>query len=274
MRYLDPIRMYLFTSAIFFLLFFSFGAPKVNEEQQAAKLTNADRMELADDYQKALTQNPADSSLRRKIALLRDTSRPVAEDSVIDKAQSFSFSNKNYKSVREYDSVQAALPVNERDSWLGRQFVKQAIKIQEKYGYNNRTLHIFVDIFLHKLPYLLFLSLPFFALILKLLYHRQKQFFYSDHAVFTLYHYIFSFILLLLIFGMQALSQWLGWGIFGLLQTVLLIAWPVYLFVEMKNFYRQRKRKTLGKFLLLNMAGFIIVMILFITFLVFSIFQM
>jgi len=127
---------------------------------------------------------------------------------------------------------------------------------------------------LHRLPYLLFVSLPFFAFILQLLYSRRKRFFYSDHAVFTLYHYIFSFILLLASFGLSALKDWTGWGVFTYLLTLLVISWPVYLYIEMKRFYGQGRTKTLGKFLLLNFAGIIILLLLFAVFFVFSIFQL
>jgi len=63
-----------------------------------------------------------------------------------------------------------------------------------------------IELFLHKLPYLLFISLPIFALILKLLnIRRRREFYYADHAIFSIYHYIFSFILLLILFLISTL---------------------------------------------------------------------
>lgn len=133
----------------------------------------------------------------------------------------------------------------------------------------------FVEGFLQRLPYFLFISLPFFALILKLLYLRRKNFFYSDHAIFTLDHYIFSFLLLVTIFSLNASQKWLkGADIFGYLITALIIAWFIHLFVGLRNFYKQGFGKTLGKFLLLNFLGLVTVLILFVVFIFFSVFQM
>lgn len=146
--------------------------------------------------------------------------------------------------------------------------------INEKYSDDpNEGLKKVVDSFAHRLPYILFVSLPFFALILKLLYVRKKNFYYSDHVIFTLYHYIFSFILLLLIAGLGVLKDWLGYGIFGWLILALIILWAVYLYKGMKRFYGQSRSKTIIKFLLLNFLGLISIFILFLAFLFFSVFQ-
>lgn len=137
----------------------------------------------------------------------------------------------------------------------------------------NAMLKSVLDSFLHKLPYLLFVSLPFFALILKLLYIRRKQFVYTDHAVFTLYHYIFTFILLLLYILIARLYEWLGWGILEVLGIVLFLSGGVYLFLSMKYFYRQKNGKTFWKFIILNFLGIFVLLFIFIAFIFLSIFQ-
>ena len=116
--------------------------------------------------------------------------------------------------------------------------------------------------------------MPFFALLLKLLYIRRKNFYYSDHAVFTFYHYILSFILLLLYLGIDKLHDLSGWGFFNFLLIPLVLAWPVYLYLEMKYFYRQGPGKTFAKFLLLNGLGFFLIMILLLLFALLSVFQL
>jgi hypothetical protein len=50
-------------------------------------------------------------------------------------------------------------------------------------------------------------------------------------------------------------------------------AWPVYLYFEMKHFYRQGWAKTLIKFVLLNIIGCLILLVLFIAFILLTIFQ-
>lgn len=275
--FLHPIRMYLFTSALFFLIFFTFKTFEVGSGRKGAEtLTREDRAELVAELQNDAKKNPGDTLLRQKIALLLDSTRSLTYDSlkIKDTGQLFGFDNKKYKSLQDYDAIQQNLALADRDGWVKRKLIRKSIQISEKYGNNKGVLTAFLETFLHKLPYMLFFSLPFFAFILKLLYSRHKNFYYSDHATFTLYHYIFSFILLLLILGVSALGDRLHWGIFSWLFFLLVMAWPVYLAMEMKYFYKQGWRKTLVKFLLLNFLGLILLVLLFVGLLFFSIFQM
>ena len=273
-RYLDPIRMYLFTSAVFFLVFFSFNTTSLNNNGIGDNLDIEDRLELIEEYEKRMQKNQADSFLRARVVLLKDTTQPINLDALGWWENESLIGNGSYASVHQYDSIQRSLPLEKRDSEIERFFNKKGIELNKQYGSGGKVVRVFWDTFLHQLPYLLFVSLPFFALLLKLLYMRRKNFYYSDHAVFTLYHYIFSFILLLLVFALTGLSNWLGWGIFRFLRAVAIFAWPVYLFIEMKNFYRQGRLKTLGKFLLLNLSGMLVLGLLFILFLVFSLFKL
>jgi Protein of unknown function (DUF3667) len=271
--YLDPIRMYLFTSALFFLFFFSISKVHINENSTSGPLDNVGRLERAAELRSRLTGRPSDSARLRRIALLADTSRPYHSSEEPLDGNSLTIDGKSFRSVQEYDSTQAALPAGLRDPWLASRLVRQGLHVNEKYERKGEMITAFLETFFHKLPIMLFISLPFFALILKLLYSRRKSFYYSDHAVFTLYHYIFSFIVLLLMIGSVKLSNTLHWGIFGFVTALLCFGWLVYLFLEMRRFYGQSFGKTLGKFLLLNLGGFFILLILFLIFLLFSIFQ-
>ena len=275
---LHPIRMYLFTSAVFFLVFASVNKINfVNNKGKADTLDKEDRQELIDDYQTRLSKTPGDTSIPKIIALLKDTNRVVSAQEIIamDPKPFYSVSGNRYASWQEYDSAQKALPASKRDGWLRQRVVKKAMNFNEKYkGRTNEGVNIIWQSFVHRLPYMLFLSLPFFALILKLLYARRRNFYYSDHAIFTIYHYILSFILLLAIFGVSALLDKLGWGFLVYLIMILLFAWPVYLWLELKNFYGQGWFKTSVKFLLLNILGFIVVLILFLIFLLLSLIEL
>ena len=146
---------------------------------------------------------------------------------------------------------------------------------RKKYGDDTSSLASGItDTFLHKLPYILFVSLPFFALILKLLYIRKKNRLFSEHSIFTLYHYIFSFILLLFFFLLEAMKSWTGWGIFDFFKTIVLLSGGVYLFISMKRFYQQSIKKTVLKFIGLNILGFVALMLIMFIFLIFSIIQL
>jgi len=276
--FLHPIRMYLFTSAVFFLVFASVNTINFGDKKgKGDLLDNEDREELIGDYQQRLSKTPGDTTIPKIIALLKDTTIPVTGRQIVelDPKPFYSINGNRYASRQEYDSAQNALPPGKRDGFLRRLLVKKAMNFSDKYkGRASEGIKIFWESFVHRLPYMLFLSLPFFALILKLLYARRKNFYYSDHAIFTIYHYILSFILLLAIVALSALIDRFNWQILVYPIMLLLFSWPVYLWLQIKNFYGQGKFKTSVKFLLLNALGAIVVIILFLLFLLLSIIEL
>lgn len=273
-KYLDPIRMYLFTSAVFFIIFFYITAKGnlVNLGDASKNVTGADRYKIAQEYQDSFdSSGRKDSVYLAKIVLLKDTTRPFnAIEMLVPE-----ISKKKYNSIQEYDSIQKTLPKEEKDSWVNRMIKRKEIDINTKYkGDKTSMFKTFLNDYIHKFPYMLFISLPFFAGILKLMYTRRKKFFYSDHAIFTIYHYIISFILLLVLIAFIALQNWLNWGIFGFLIFAIIVWWFIYLYKSIRRFYEQRRGKTILKFFLLNITGFILFNFLFFIFLLISIYQL
>lgn len=277
-RYLNPIRMYVFTSAAFFLIFFSMLNPKDTFSVTGDDVfTHAQRdSALAIDKAK-LEKAPGDPKIKKRIALLTDTSIQVKPSTLLPYSDDFVIVgtiNGTYKDQKQYDSIQQSIKASERDGWLARLWNKRAIEVNEKYKHDAvASMQKISDYILHKLPYLLFISLPFFALILKLLYVRRKEFYYADHGIFSVHHYILSFILLLFAFLWQRFEDLTGWAIWNFLTAITFIALPIYLYMGLKKFYGQGAFKTFIKFLLLNIAGLTVLLILLAIFFLFSIFQ-
>jgi hypothetical protein len=278
--YLDPIRMYLFTSALFFLVFFSFNtaykASGILEDSDKPLSTEA-RREAAAEIREELIQKPADTALQTQLKRLIDTTKSIRASELYngETGTLVGDSNSRVKTVAQYDSVQKALPARQRDSWMRQAVKRKLFAISAKYSNNPKQgFKDFLEMFEHKLPYLLFASLPFFALLLKLLYVCRKSYYYSDHAVFTLYHYIFSFILLLLVFLFTGIGNWTHFKVFQNAIPYFFLAWAVYLYIAMKRFYGQSHIKTFSKFLLLNLLGIIVLLLLFVVFLFFTLFQL
>jgi hypothetical protein len=271
-KYLDPIRMYLFTSAVFFLTFFAFKEKKIkkvfNEEEQNQS-GQIDRIALVAELNMKAAGHP-DSLLKKQISWVQDTNHNIRLDSIIPKTlprdSVIQFKGRPYRIM--------LVPKSEvMDMDLDADFIRRKLRVL-----SNSQVGEFMVGFLHKVPYLLFISLPFFAGILKLLYRRRKNFFYSDHAVFTLHHYILSFMLLFLMLVFDRLEELLHWrvagkNVFSPFRLVLFITWLIYLYLEMKNFYGQGKRKTFVKFLLLSFLSFFIVVMLAVLLFAFSIIQ-
>jgi len=276
--HLNPVRMYVFTSAIFFLVFFLLVNIKgrVDMVSDEKPLSNAQRAKMIGDLEQELNKREADTSLlSQKLRRLKDTTTVLSNSDLLK----ISFwrtdsSTRSYYSVAEYDSVQRSLPQDQQDGWFGRMMIRKQIELTNKFEGNFKAVVIeWTEIFLHRLPYLLFISLPIFALILKLLYIRRRQFYYVDHAIFSIHHYIFSFIILLVIFLLGAAKQNYHFNWLRTVEVILIIVWPIYLYVAMLNFYKQGWFKTFIKFSLLNLLGFLSLLILFVAFIALTIFQ-
>jgi hypothetical protein len=155
------------------------------------------------------------------------------------------------KSSAEYDSVQKTLPSKMRDGWIARIINIRAIELDEKYKDDiagNRLTTDFAHSFNDNFPKILFCLLPIFALLLKTLYFR-KDFYYSEHLIFTLFYYNFFYlaaILNLLLTYIPLIGELLKKGI---------IIWMViYLLIAMKRMYQQGWRKTAFKYFLFMFA--------------------
>lgn len=276
--YLNPVKKYVFTSAIFFIIFF--GVLNVGDAVTLninEPLTEKAKQAYIKRGEEELAKNPNNDKWKVAIQMLKDTTRVLTQNDMVEYWDDFTYidiGEKKYKDRHEYDSVQLRLPEEERDGWLIRLIQKKNLKWKEKYKNDPEAgSNALIKTFLHKLPYMLFVSLPLFALALKLLYIRRKNYYYADHGIFTIYHYIFTFILLLFVFGFDKLHDITGLGVIEPITILLFLSGGVYLFVAMKKFYGQGFWKTLLKFILLNISGLVILVVLFIVFLLFSVIE-
>jgi hypothetical protein len=271
--YLDPIRMYIFTSAFFFLLFFSFlhkdkGGKDILTFNGAslAEIDNMDSTEFAA-FTMGLNKNdnkPAVPMSRKEFEHYRDS---------LTTTEGIHFTKHKYNSRQEYDSLRKAGV--KKHNWIQRQLIYKEIDINQKYKSNTRDItNAFKNKLLHSIPQILFISLPLMALLFKLIYFRRKQFYYVNHAIFTVYLYIFIFLAMLVMFSINRLNDSLHWGFLNFLTTMILIWVFVYAYLAMFNFYRQGWFKTLLKYLLANLAFFIMMGVLFAFFVFFSLFKL
>ena len=283
--YLNPIRMYVFTSAVFFLIFFSF-VQKDEEVEIATPSVSVNKIKVLqkekDSLENKLLLQRDSLKIKKEKNRLEEINKAIAvSPSVSDSFEKISnpntklviFSN-DYISAKRYDSVQQKLPLDKRDGWLIKKINYRIIELKNKY--NNDAGKIMTAIlhkFRHSFSQLLFLSLPFFAILLKLLYIRQKQFYYVNHLIVTIHLYCAAFILLLLIFGFNGLEDKFHWPVFSWLANILSVAIIFYQYKVLHNFYQQKRSKTILKFLILNISMIIIFIFLAALMFIFSTFQ-
>lgn len=214
-RYFHPARMYVFISFIYFLLLYS--VPDADEHD-------------------TVIGSPDNSAYKGYgTSVLIDT--------------------LGFARLSQYDSIQKTLPIAERDGWLAGFFVKRKIEVIQKYTENPTRFAADVSSsFTANFPKIFFMLLPVFALLLKLLYFR-KDFFYSEHLVFSICFYNFFFLAgsLYMLFN---LSDWLQWLAIGNGMWIAL-----YLLLGMKNMYKQKWSTTVMKYVAFSLIFSVCVII-------------
>ena len=134
-------------------------------------------------------------------------------------------------------------------------------RAKEKMGEHGTKAALFMKTLVSNLPYMMLCCIPFFALILKLLYIRHRIF-YIDHLVYALHVHSFAYACLMIIalvtvglarIHLGALGGWL----IGLLWTLF----AVQIFLSIRRVYNQGWFKTVIKFWL-GGAVYLIILLL------------
>src|ERR1035437_3260277 len=320
-RYLNPIRMYLFTSAIFFLIFFSLykideNTIKVNDGIENKTFSEIYKMDSSDfrkfsmkmnkgtamnkeEFKKIIDKMDSQSfsELLKKIDTTKISSKQQLKEKVdvMDSVEVRKFTKKasaglpmnkvdfrlqfdnfsvapgDYRDKKEYDSLLKAGV--KKHNWFERQLVYKNIELKEKYNSNPKLiLTALLNRFMHSLPQMLFVLLPLFAFILKLIYIRRKQFYYVDHIIFTIHLYVFIFLVMLVTFGISKMRSLLHWDWLSFLSAIFVLCIFFYFYKALRNFYKQRRAKTILKYFILLLLFLITTVLMFIVFFIFSIF--
>jgi hypothetical protein len=261
--YLEPVRMYLFISTVTFFLLPFFSSVQQTISNIHIIASPAERLKEASKHYAHINADPGQPEAARKMELLLDTTlhlqlktRDEAGDTT--NAIDFSVQGTPYKATPVKDET--LFPTG---SWLQSRLAKKVKAKFEKQGQDFNLLMLEQAQLQQKImPYILFLSLPLFTMVLTLLYRRKPGLYYSDHAAFTLYHYILVFGLLGMALILQLLLKLFGVDSSFILLPILSIT-LIHLVFEMKEFYAQGWGKTAAKFLLLSVSVALFIVLLF-----------
>lgn len=248
-KYLDPIRMYLFISAVFLFVFLAVVHPphRVSLKKDREIIHATDSMRIAE---------------------MEDNSNGMFEDYA---GKSVFILNVPYAyrhGEKYYDSVQQSLPEKERDGWFAHYMAKRQIGMYEVYDeepYN--FLPAVIERFLHSFAKIFFIALPFFAFFLWLLYIRsRKKYYYVAHAIFSLHYFsvglMFTLLLLPFIY-LDLRYNSSDYPLYPFMVLALYIGMIIYLYIAMKRFYAQGWFKTLIKHIILSVATSALVLFIF-----------
>ncbi len=226
MRFMNPVRIYFLTSVILLgIIQIKDGATSmvdINTSDEPASVAKMDSTKISVDNLSA----PVDASVPTEEA------PPFLQK--IGKMGDF---YKAHKSM----PMQAALDSLGYEYTLMNRFMyKQGAKVAE---FDTEKFNRFL---FSKMFWVLFLFLPLLALILKLLYVRRR-FYYPEHLFFAFYNQSVFFLLLSIAFLFNNAVE-------VVLLVLVMLSFAIYLFIAMKRFYKQSTRKTLLKFVFLNIA--------------------
>lgn len=242
--YLNPIRMYIFVSAIFFIVLFggSESAPPIPEEAHPAG-TFAFSQRIADSLREA-SRDLASDSVRHAVyldlAARLDTPVAASTDEealglhMIDLVSELSIVENKYHSVAQYDSIQAALSKSDREGRFQRWYTHRMIRLRlEHPGRGPIVIRQNVG---EDIPKIMFVLLPLFALFVRFFY-SGKKYLYTQHVIFSLHFHCFVFIVLAIEVPLSHFFESL-WGIAGLAGVVLLLFY-IYMGLALARAYGQ-----------------------------------
>jgi len=260
-RNLKPVQFYVFASTVFFLLLFymvnvkDWNASPGSTSKYKKRLFNLEQ-------EKKLLKGTDDTTY---VNFLTQSIKATL-DSIHQAHGDTSENNIELNFSAPYDT-------NTTDTgWFAQLLEKRteerSKEIEEKHeGDQMGALADFMNEIFHKTPQLLFLSMPFFAFFLKLLYIRSSRSNYVEHFIFSVYHYAYLFaimsIYLVIDYLVEKSANETLLTFTDYLTGGLVLYTLIYLLLSMKRFYRDRWRYLIPRYMILMFLSFITILVLF-----------
>ncbi|MCU0334305.1 MAG: DUF3667 domain-containing protein [Chitinophagaceae bacterium] len=291
--YLHPIRMYVFTSALFFFVFFATKPAQIDDsspevtEYMARRSQLIQRLSLATD---TAQQRLLSDSLNKAEAVLivMEEIGIVKYDSTISKERRLQLEPLVQKrrprvslgasadglTKQQYDSLQQSLPEARRDGSIQRWLKEKTIQLNAKFQYQSGgVVKVLIDKFLHSLPIMMFISLPLVAALIALLYWSSKERTYVHIGILVIHNYVAVYVFTLVTILFSWLAGFFWSDFFGVLAVILFFYSIFYQYKALRNFFGQRRLKTMLKYLVLLFFSFILFVFLSIIFVINSLLQ-
>ena len=255
-RYAPPMRLYIFSSIVFFLLaaLISSDAISIGKNEQGdiqiAETPVAERQKV----EEALNNLPAD----------------VRGQVDVDKILAASEGRENFDPGFKIDDIQfneepwnrETNPVDIRwlPGWLNDRINDEIENSPKKAEQINENPNLLIDKVFDILPATMFLLLPLVALIFKFWYLFAKRY-YIEHLIFSLHNHAFLFVGLTLILLANLGESLLTAHDYSAAATamywliVIISIWlPVYMLISLRVVYKQNWFMTLGKFVMIGIS--------------------
>ncbi len=254
-KYVPPMRMYILFSVLFFFL--AQFAP-LDELKGLGKVTNDSAVDslkhgataILDETNYLLT----DTSINN-YALHDSVDLKISENEKVDSNLSISFGELTAK---EREELIEEIKLNTDISNVWKKVAVGALKVSDNED-------VFWAKFLKNISYVLFLLMPFFALILAITL-RKSRMLYVHHLIFSInfHSFIFGLSSILILLGLVLSEKIYGYS------SYLLLIFSLYLMLGIKRFYNRSYIRSFFKtfgitFLYLLIIFSVIIIIYFFT---------
>lgn len=247
-RYVPPVRLYVFVSFVFFFLLSLLSKSDEGHPLRLPRATSQSTSEISVDSHDTLEDSVVSRSRGPRVFV---TGKEELQDSMVT-----ALGSRTDVTTSTVDSmIKARMP---DAGWIEKLFMRQNIRTELGLITREAITHAF----LKNIGITVFILMPIFALILKLLYIRRKRF-YIEHLIFSVHYHAFVFIILILAYLLYKITD------SDLLSVLLSLATPVYCTLALKRVYQNSWAKTILKSMLLTLTyGFCISIAMLITFIV------
>lgn len=232
-QYLHPVKMYIFISVVYFVLFFKTGHDGRNVQETNARPAHVEKS--LDSAKKAIVKNPyLDANTKKAISAQLDKSKAAGKQGAdIEIDDNYSFGPDKWfhptskdTSFSQYLASQNKLPKDAQDGFLGKIWNHKVFDYKEKYGTQAREM--FVEDIQHNTPKMMFLLLPLLALILRVAFWKNKKY-YVEHLIYSFHFHCFLFLFLglILVIGWPFPAEWKIGDLLGTF-AFFYITWYIY----------------------------------------------
>lgn len=249
--YVSPVRLFLFSILFFFgmtNLNFNLGLDNENGQKEKFKKekyfneivkdVEAGKLKAQENLGGSQVEQVLDSAFQKFVPRTRYT-----EDSMYLGAKEIDYFKDYYVEIATKDmytlEVDEIMEKYEIEGFWKKAFLSKMIRI-------NQDDKSFVDFIISKISWVIFFMMPFFAMVLKLLYLLRKTY-YVEHFIFGMHIHSFFFI----VFGVYFLIQdYLP----SYVVAIVIVTVFIYLYKAIRRFYGQGRAMSIIKFLLLSIS--------------------
>lgn len=238
-RYVTPLRLYLFSSIVFFFLAALLTSDQIKVETAATDSGGVEAPLTVNVHPEgAATDQPADEA-------------PEDDSEVTD---TITINGEPWD--RETNPFIISWLPERANDWINDEIGESPKKGREI----GKNPNLIVDKMFDVLPVTMFVLLPLVALLLKFWYLFAKKY-YVEHLVFALHVHAFLFVVLTIIMLANALAAWqeaagreAAAAAASWITTAFMLWVPAYVLIAMKRVYRQGWGMTLVKFCVVSIS--------------------